>query len=266
MKVQLWIVAVVLCSVSLMVSALPVSVFVVHCEPTNANPAMWLELVDLVLQADRYSIPLSIYFTPQWAEMISADEDKVAMLETWLASGHEIGCHHHGYWGTKDRGSTWDGYTNTPLEELDVEDRGRFLGTMEDFMEILNVLPGKRRSGCLGGANSSDDIDYPCQLEYSTNGHNLDDVAAAPEAIERNGCQIIEIGHGLIANQERGVLRNLYSTTSERVVFGVVGHVYNYADFPAVFVEWFRFLHELDKEGASRGTVSNILDAWETAP
>ena len=36
----------VLSAVSLLAAALPQSVFVVHCEPTNANEAMWQELGD----------------------------------------------------------------------------------------------------------------------------------------------------------------------------------------------------------------------------
>jgi len=226
---------------------------------------MWLELVELVAQADIYGVPLSIDFTPQWAGMILDDPDKILAIEGWITNGHEIGCQHHGYWGTKEHGSTWDGYTNTPLDDLDPNDRSRFLGTMEDFMALLNALPGERRSGCMGSSASADAVDYPCQLEYSTQGHTIDDIAVTPEALLRNECQVVELGHGLIASQERGALQELYQSASDDVVFGVNGHVYNFEAFPMQFIEWFRFLHDLDEDGISRGTVSGVLDAWQAA-
>jgi len=242
--------------------ALPISVFVVHCEPTRANPIMWLELTSLVALANEYDVPLSIDFTPQWAAMIVEDEAKIAAVEGWIALGHEIGCHHHGYWGTKERGSTWDGYTNTPIEALDPADQGRFLGTMDDYMALLNALPGERRSGCMGSAATEDSVDYPCQLVYSTQGHALEHAVTVPQKLERNGCQVLEIGHTLIAIQDRGALRALYEQTSDESVFGVVGHVYNYADFPGQFQQWFAFISSLDKAGDDRGTVSSVLDEW----
>ena len=252
----------VLSAVSLLAVALPQSVFVVHCEPTNANEMMWQELVALVETADSFNVPLTIYFTPQWAGMILDDPQKLSTVEAWIATRHEIGCHHHGYWGTKERASTWDGYTNTPLDELDSADRDCFLGTMDEFMSMLNALPGERRSGCMGGSESNDVIDHPCQLEYSTQGHALEDVITAPETLARNGCDIIEIGHGLIASQPRGALRELYLATADDVIFGVVGHVYNFAEMPIQFIEWFRFLLEQDEARAFRSTVSDVLDAW----
>jgi len=258
-----------LCAVLMMLSAVPLvgaalpqSVFVVHCEPTNANELMWQELVTLVETADSFDVPLTIYFTPQWAGMILDDPQKLSAVEEWIEAGHEVGCHHHGYWGTKERASTWDGYTNTPLEGLDPADRSRYVGTMDELMSLLNALPGERRSGCMGGSENDDAIDHPCQIEYSTRGHALDDVVTAPVSLVRNGCDIIEIGHGLIASQPRGALQELYSSTSSDVVFGVVGHVYNFAEMPAQFIEWFRFLYEQDEAGAFRSTVSGLLDAW----
>ncbi|MBE0635942.1 hypothetical protein IH601_08100 [Candidatus Bipolaricaulota bacterium] len=247
-------------------SAQPVSVFVVHCEPTKANPIMWLELVDLVSLADAYAVSLSIDFTPQWAAMILDDTAKLEIVQSWIDAGHEIGCHHHGYWGTREHGSTWDGYTNTPVSELDPADRAQYLGTMADFMALLNALPGERRSGCLGCSHAGDVIDYVCQLEYSTQGHALEDALAFPEPIDRNGCQIVEIGHALIASQERRALQDLYTNTDDVCVFGVNGHVYNYADFSPQFEAWFAYLASLDAAGTRRGTVSEVLDEWVGAP
>ncbi|MBU1050728.1 hypothetical protein KKG90_11970 [Candidatus Bipolaricaulota bacterium] len=242
-------------------SALPTSVFVVHCEPTRANPVMWIELTKLVAQAEARNIPLTLDFSPQWASMILADETKIALLESWIESGHEIGCHHHGYWGTKDRGSTWDGYTNTPLIQIDPEDLKRYQGTMDDYMALLTALPGERVSGCLGTSNSGDDVDYPCQLIYSTRGQALLDAVSQPTNVTLNGCDVWELSHALIASQDRGALADLYLETDDVNVFSVVGHVYNYAAFPDLFEQWFSFLASLDAMGTWRRTVSGVLGA-----
>jgi len=226
---------------------------------------MWLELTDLVALANGYSVPLSIDFTPQWATMILDDPSKIEALENWIAAGHEIGCHHHGYWGTKERGSTWDGFTNTPLSEIDSDDRDKSQGTMDDYMALLNGLPGERRSGCLGSSDSDDAGDYPCQIEYSTQGHALEHAVTQPTVVEIGDCQAIEIGHALIASQKRQALQTLYLQTADNFIFGVVGHVYNYADFPGQFKQWFSFLSSLDEVGEYRGTVSGVLDTWGTS-
>jgi len=242
----------------------PMSVFVVHCEPTNANEVLWGELVELVALADRFAVPLSIDFTAQWAEMILADEAKVAALEAWLDAGHEIGCHHHAYWSTMDRNATWDGYTNTPVDEILQKDRALYRGTMDDYFALLTALPGERRSGCLGSGDERDAVDWPCQLVHSTQGHAVEDAVSEPTERTMGECGVVEIGHALIASAPRGALIAAYEAAPVDAVFGVVGHVYNYADFPMVFEQWFAFLQSKDPAGLRRATVSALLDGWGT--
>ena len=245
-----------------MAKEIPDSVFVIHCEPTKAHEIFWTELSDLVSLADQYAVPLTIMFTPQWAEMILADAGRVEALETWLSTGHEIACHHHGYWGTKERGSTWDGYTNTPLETIDPADRGRFLGTMDDYMALLNQLPGERSSGCFG-ADPMDEVDWPCQLLYSTSGYSLEDAVAVPLGATVNGCERLETGHGLLVGQPRGAVQAAFEACDPGSIFGVNAHVYNYADFAMPFEIWFRFLQGVDPEGEHRHTVRDLLEGLE---
>ncbi len=240
----------------------PTSIFVVHCEPTNASEGHWTALIDLVALADRYAVPLSIDFTAQWAEMILADETKGYAVSTWLAAGHEIGCHHHPYWTMLERSAQWDGYTNTAVEEILPQDRADYRGTMSDYMVLLDALPGERRSGCLGGSDVRDEADWPCSLVYSTVGHVVDDAVSRPAERSIGGCAVLEIGHALLVGAERGALGTQYDAADSDTVFGVIGHVYNFADFPAAFEFWFAFLLERDPTGLRRGTVSAVLDAW----
>lgn len=223
---------------------------------------MWNALTDLVALADEHRIPLSIDLTAQWASMILEDEEKLDAVVRWLAAGHEIGCHHHGYWGTKHRTSTWDGYTNTPLADIAPQDRAQYVGTMDDYMAVLNALPGERTSGCLGGSITADAIDHPCQIVYSTQGHALEDSISRPITEARGNCTITEIGHAVLVTQETRVLQDLYLSTSDANTFGVVGHVTNYAEMPHAFEAWFGFLQSQDPSGETRGTVSEVLAGW----
>jgi hypothetical protein len=132
---------------------------------------------------------------------------------------------------------------------------------MADYMALLDALPGERLTGCLG-TDERDAIDWPCELDYSTSGHALGDATSVPTTVDHGPCQTIEVGHGLLPGQPRGAMRAAYSACDPNVVFGVNAHVYNVAEFPALFEEWFRFLYELDPEGRSRFTVSGLLDEW----
>lgn len=254
----------VLVFVFLIVSAneldrLPTSCFVVHCEPTRANEPMFAELTELVALADRFSVPLTIDFTAQWAEMILAADEKLAVVSRWLDAGHEIGGHHHAYWATLDRGSQWDGYTSTTVSALLPADRERYRGTMADYMEILSELPGERTSACMGLSDDRDLGDWPCELGYGTSGHTLEDAASEPYRVDYGTCEAWQISHGLIL-QEQGTLPTLYEQTGEDKVFVVVGHVYNFAEDPRLFEFWFRYLHAQDSEGANRRTVTEAIE------
>jgi hypothetical protein len=256
-----------ICVVLLLASAVaawgqPSSVFVVHCEPTNADSVHWSALIDLVALADRHGVPLSIDFTAQWAEMILGDETKTKAVSDWLDGGHEIGCHHHPYWTLLERAATWDGYTDTAIDEILPQDRADYRGTMDDYMALLDALPGERRSGCLGSSDARDEGDWPCSLVYSTAGNAIDDAVSRPIERTVGGCEVTEIGHALLVGAERGALRALYEATATDAVFGVVGHVYNYLEFPAAFEQWFAFLDASDPDGERCGTVTAVLDAW----
>lgn len=241
-------------------TALPESVFVVHCEPTTAQEIYWNGLVQLVSTAETYLVPLTIMFTAQWAQMIHTDESKISRVEAWLAWGHEIACHHHGYWGTKERAASWDGYTNTPVTDIEEADLDSYLGPMDDYMALLEALPGKRISACFG-TSEQDEVDWSGSIPYSTRGNKLEDAIGVPDALERNGCEVIEIGYGLLANQPRGAMQAAYSTCSSSETFGANGHVYNFVEFRADFDQWFEFLHRLDPTGSNRCTISGLLSA-----
>jgi len=242
-------------------STAPVSCFVVHCEPTNAAEGMFHALTELVSLADECAIPLTIDFTAQWAEMILADEEKLAAVAAWIEAGHEVGGHHHAYWATLERGATWDGYTNTPASDIRPEDRPRLRGTMDDYMGLLLALPGERTSACMGLDDALDQIDWPEGLSYGTSGHALEHCVSRPARMDCGGTDVWVISHGLIL-QLPGALANLYAATDEKAVFAVVGHVYNFAEDRRSFESWFRFLNGRDPTGVRRRTVTGAIEEW----
>lgn len=238
---------------------IPLSCFIIHCEPTHASETMFLELTKLVSLAGQFEVPLTIDLTAQWAEMILADDEKTAALSAWIDAGHEIGGHHHAYWATLDRGAQWDGYTNTPAFALSLADQDRLHGTMSDYMALLDALPGERTSACMGLDGELDLVDWPKALSYSTSGHALEDCVSEPFVVDYAGHKAWQITHGLIL-QEQGALPALYDETGEAQVFAVVGHVYNFAEDPRPFEFWFRFLQAKDPEGARRRTVTEVFE------
>jgi len=239
----------------------PLSVFVVHCEPTNATEPMFLQLVDLVALANEFAIPLTIDFTAQWAEMILEDESKIAAVSAWMETGHEIGAHHHAYWATLERSANWDGYTNTPVSDLLPIYQDRFLGTMEDYMALLDALPGERVTACMGQDDERDMEDWPASLSYSTTGNFLEDCVSEPTLVSFPSGDAWHVSHGLIL-QTPGALTALYEATAPDRVFGVVGHVYNFRDEPRAFEVWFRYLSVNDPSGARRRTVASAIEEW----
>jgi len=239
----------------------PISCFVVHCEPTNASEPMFLELIDLVALADEFSVPLTIDFTAQWAEMILADESKMAAVSAWIDSGHEIGGHHHAYWATLERNAQWDGYTNTPVSELLPIYQDRYLGTMDDYMALLSALPGERMTACMGQDDERDLDDWPASLRYSTTGNFLEHCVSTPELVSFPSGDAWHISHGLIL-QAPGALVDLYEETNTDQFFCVVGHVYNYQESARPFEIWFRYLSVGDPDASRRRTVADAIEDW----
>lgn len=241
--------------------AVPVSCFVVHAEPTQADAAAFQALVDLVALADENHVPLTILFTAQWAELIVADPARVSAVEGFLAGGHEVGAHHHAYWATLDRAAQWDGYTNTPLDRLAAPDRLRFRGTMSEYWQLLSSLPGTRETACMG-LGEDDAADWICDLRYSTFGHTLSDAVSTPTAIMVGGCSALQIRHALIVEPQPGELATLYSQTADSDLFAVVAHVSDFADHSAVIARWFQVLATQDPSGTRRMTVGSAVRAW----
>ena len=243
-------------------SASPYGVFIVHCEPKNADTESFLNLRDLVVKADQHGVKLTIDFTPQWAEMILDNAVFLNWTRLWDESGHELAVHHHPYWISTMRGTTWDGYSNTPLEEIAINKRDDYLGNMDDYLALLNRLPGTRTSGTLGISQPQDTLDWPHDLRFSAAGHELEDIVGRPQIVEYAGHAVWEMSHGLFWSATPGELETVYANAEAGDIVAVVTHVSNYEASPqaAQAVEnYFAFLGAEDPSGYSLVTVTEAM-------
>ncbi|MEW5827007.1 MAG: hypothetical protein AB1778_09280 [Candidatus Bipolaricaulota bacterium] len=242
-------------------AAAPVSCFVVHAEPTGVDAAAFAELAALVALADGYVVPLTLLLTAQWADLILADPQRIAAVALWVASGHEIGVHHHAYWATQDRGAQWDGYTNVPVSDLAPSSRRNFLGTMDDFWAALTSLPGERRTGCLG-LGGEDEVDWICGLSISISGHEVADAVSRPTAVTIHGCAATQVYHALLSPASQAALAQAFATAGDDALFAVVLHVTDAARYPDLVTDWFDLVTSADPEGLRRMTVRDAVSLW----
>lgn len=241
----------------------PYAVFVVHCEPGNADPNSFLQLRDMVVAADQHQVKLTIDFTPPWAEMILGHEGFLASVTQWDDAGHEIGVHHHPYWISETRGTHWDGYTNTAQSEISPSNPTDYLGNMDDYLDLLNQLPGTRTSGTLGINYGQDALDWPPDLLYSAEGHEFSDIVGQPEMVEYAGHVVWQMSHGLFWNATPDQLHGAYDGVVPGDIVAVVTHVSNYEESPqnALAVHnYFSFLGARDPSGNSLVTVTQAMN------
>ena len=262
-------VLVLLGGILLQASANPYSVFVVHCKPKNADSDSFLKLRDMVAKASQHQVKLTIDFTPQWAQMILGNPVFLDLVTQWHESGHELGVHHHPYWVSQTRGTTWDGYTNTPREEISTSNATGYLGDMDDYLLLMNQLPGTRTSGTLGINHGQDVLDWPPALSYSAEGHDFDDIVGRPQVVEYSGHAVWQMNHGLFWNAASSQLATAYETAEPGDIMAVVTHVSNYEQSLANTLavdNYFAFLGSKDPSGNSLVTVTQAMNMTVPEP
>ncbi|MFP6661741.1 MAG: hypothetical protein VCB78_09800, partial [Myxococcota bacterium] len=118
-----------------------------------------MSLVALVQAADDRDLTLTIQFNPAWGPIITAGAGRAGKIALWVASGHEVGGHHH----VLGHSGGWDGYSN---EEGANEDPA-YLGDMQQwFADLEAILP----TGASVITVSSKDFDFPDGIDFQTGG------------------------------------------------------------------------------------------------
>ncbi len=254
----------------------------IHCEPYNGHSDEealiaqdYQVLRDMVARADEYDIKLTLMFTPEWADYIAADEERLAEVRSWQDEGHEIAAHHHSIWH-----GNWDGYTDYPEEVYKKIRSGSagsiepYRGTLDDFTDTLRQINPDIDSGCLNEeydkAVMPDAFIYGSCSGYANNGEpggrtGKDDRSGKSginEFIvtgEWDGIQRWWLTHYRITNGQRETEAESALGSMEAGVYGVVTH--SKADqADPYFYDFLEYLHRMDPEGAGSVTLSQVME------
>ncbi len=244
---------------------LPYSFFAVHLEPQTANSNTFKTLKEFVETADSYNVKLTLMFTPQWAEMVLADNKKLALVRQWEAAGHEIAAHHHG----PSHPGTWDGYTNAENWQELREKFGKaeqYLGDMNDYLEILEKLP--RGGRIFSGTLTDKCTDTPPGVIYDAAGPFIE--GKTPEGrttIIRTHLFNNVLTYKLYIKALRideSTLREIkeqYNSLKEKEIMGVATHASNFAGKDKeLILSWFEFLHNKNPNGRYSLTVTDLME------
>ena len=145
-----------------------------HLDPNGpvalrATPEHWERLDALVDKADEHGHKLTLQMSSDWADLVGSDPERRAALGAWIASGHQLGFHHH----TCDHASP-DGYRDIqPGDCNGATDRGSVALAFATVRELGSGLTP------------------PTPIEVAAQGPNTDGLFRAaewqPEAIHATG-------------------------------------------------------------------------------
>lgn len=233
----------------------------IHLEPgndpeTTEYPELhWPDLVNLIALADEYGVKLSLVFNPQWATYILADEEKITLLRSWEANGHEIGLHHHG-----PHHGSWNGYTN----QEEYTDEREYIGTIEEMMELVNQLPASGRVLVAGiGGEEDVDSDWPKGVIYETDGgaDGPADILSNPTENTYNGHTVMSLRHGQYQVGKMSLsleeIESYLKESQSEEYMGIVFHEKNYAENPAKIEELFMLFRKYEVQVK---TVQTIME------
>ncbi|MDD2805551.1 MAG: hypothetical protein PHV33_08355 [Elusimicrobiales bacterium] len=106
-------------------------------------------LQGMVKLAGERGVRLTLLFSAQYADFVSADPARFAELAGWQREGHEVGAYHQG-----PETTAWDGYSDLGAEELKLARGGAAAsgGHKEYFAALARLEPGLK-TGCMVGGS-----------------------------------------------------------------------------------------------------------------
>ena len=239
----------------------PETFFAVHCEPQT--PHLFPKLVQLVEKANRYDIPLTILFAPQWVESILADSNKVRRVRTWQSQGHEIGAHHHGVYHLN-----WDGFTNYPTSTiLSVgKSLNDYRGDMNAYRAVVGDISGDSLLLTLSGPGLTDpdsSVDWQPDFWYRTGGGREPSLGfSVPRVVGMGDYTACQVDHYFFEGRNSvDALIAEYNAREDKQVVGATTHVFNFRDDTSFVRIWFEFVKNTRKK-----TVRQIMLDWGCQP
>ncbi len=257
---------------------IPYYFIAIHNEPFNMPGGekriekSFSVLREMVKKANEYNIKLTLMFSPQWADYIVKDKERLTEVKRWEEEGHEIAAHHHSIYH-----GNWDGYTNYPEDVAKKERIKRkgfsepYLGTLKDLISKLKMINPDIHSGCMNDEKDKnclpDEIIYDTCSGFANFGEviRVGDASDPKKGINEfvlvgkvNGIKRKWLAHYQITTRHREKLAENVFNSLDSGVYGVVTHsVESQAEY---FYKFLDFLHSKDKTGEYSKTLSQIID------
>jgi hypothetical protein len=216
----------------------PRSFFTIHCDPNESQ--RWADLERLVDLANRWTTPLTIEFTPQWAQVVVSDPTKLQQVRAWQTQGHEFGAHHHGIYH-----AVWDHFTNYPAPQIVAQGwpPASLEGDMQDFAAMLEIIAGDSLLFTYGGPGGDDpapEVDWLPGSQCKTfGGRDVVEAFSSPQFVTFGAYTACQIGHCYIPDGATvDAIQAQYAAMPEVDVVGVVTHVFNYAADSTFVIDW----------------------------
>ena len=213
-------------------------------------------LQGMVKLADAQKARLTLLFSAQYAVYIASDPARLAELEGWKKTGHEVGAYHQG-----PDTRAWDGYSDLSEKELarvrKKSGKGDAVPGHREYFEALGRLEPGIRSGCLtGGADKKFMAAAP-----------VHEICGRPEEKGKN--EFLSVSGGTEAGIKRlssfnpGDKAGISAAKKEyfELQLGVYGVSFKSSpsEFGA-FYSWLSFLRREDPQGLRSRTVSAVVD------
>lgn len=222
-------------------------------------------LLEMIRLADAGHLRLTLLFSAQYAFYIASDPARLAELEGWKKSGHEIGAYHEG-----PDAEDWDGYSDLPPEALARARKGKktvvkAFGHREYFAALAR-LEAEMKTGCMTGS---------ADREFSAAGPAYE-TCPGPErgaagAAKKTGAGSDGINYslGVFGNKKTLSCAHPFdragSAASKKAFLGMAAGVYgvSFKSAPSEFgayYAWLKFLKSEDPRGLRNRTVSGIVE------
>ncbi len=220
-------------------------------------------LREMVKLADAQNVRLTLLFSAQYADYIASDTARLAELEGWKKTGHEIGAYHQG-----PDTRAWDGYSDLPGEALTrVRKEGgksAFAPDHREYLAALARLAPEIKTGCM--TDKADKKFIAAAPPY--------EICGAAQGQGKKGAGAKGVNEFIaVAKKERSRKRlssfhpadkagiEAAKSSFSGLQSGVYGVLFKSSpsEFGAFYI-WLSFLKNIDPQGLRSRTVSAIVD------
>lgn len=215
-------------------------------------------LQGMVKLAGERGVRLTLLFSAQYADYVSADPARAAELAAWQRAGHEIGAYHQG-----PETTAWDGYTDLPAAELAALRGGApASGGHKEYFAALARLETDLRTGCMVGGSDAEFLAAAPSYEICLRG---DTGGARGAAAGVNDSVFVPRAGGPRRKLSSYHPSDKAGIEAAQSAFGGMGlGVYgaSFRSTPAefgAFYAWLNFLARQDPQGLRSRTVSSVV-------